>query len=77
MKKAIFSPTYISLVKWLKEARLSHGMSMRDLADKLDEPHTFVQKIESMERRLDIFEYVEVCRALGLNPKKGIDLLNS
>lgn len=48
------------------------GWSMRDLAAQLGEPHSFVQKVESLERRLDVFEYCIYCKALRLNPVEGI-----
>lgn len=76
MKKAISSPKYAALIEWLKAARLDQGLSMRDLASRLDEPHSFVQKVEILERRLDVSEYVEYCKAMSLNPKEGLDLLS-
>ncbi len=48
---------------------------MRDLAVKIDEPHSIVGKIESAERRLDVYEYVIYCKALGISPSKGLKLL--
>jgi hypothetical protein len=45
---------------------------MRVLAEKLDVPHSFVQKVESLERRLDVYEYVQYCDALGLDPCVGL-----
>lgn len=48
---------------------------MRDLAAKLDEPHSFIGKVETAERRLDVREYVEYCRVLSLSPEKGLELL--
>lgn len=48
---------------------------MRDLAIKIGEPHSFVQKVESMERRLDVYEYDLYCKALGLDPRVGFDYL--
>ena len=50
---------------------------MRDLAEKIDEPHSFIGKIESAERRLDVYEYVAYCEALGVNPKTGLKYLMS
>lgn len=65
MQKAITSSKYASLVAWLKQARVDQGISMRELASRLDEPHSFVQKVEGMDRRLDVFEYCLYCKALG------------
>ena len=48
---------------------------MRELASRLDEPHSFVQKVETMERRLDVFEYSLYCEALGVDVHAGLDYL--
>ncbi len=48
---------------------------MRELAETLGKPHSFVQKVETMERRLDVYEYTIYCQALGVDPKRGIDIL--
>ena len=76
MQKAITSDKYLSLLNWLKGSRLEKNLSMRDVAKLIREPHTFVGKIETAERRLDVYEYVVYCRALNLDPHQGIDLLD-
>jgi len=45
---------------------------MRDIAALIDEPHSWIGKIETAERRLDIFEYVKYCEVLGVKPAKGL-----
>ena len=61
----------------MREARLKKKFSLRDLAEVIDEPHSFIGKIESAERRLDVYEYVIYCEALGLNPSIGLKYLKS
>ncbi len=75
MKKTIASNEYKALVDWLIKARQSKGYTMRDLAVKLDRPHSYVGKIEQLERRLDVIEFVEYCNALKLDPVDGIALV--
>ena len=75
MHKTIISEKYRKLLAWLKSERERQDLSMRDLAEKLDVPHSFVGKIETAERRLDLLEYVEYCEALGIKPEKGLTLL--
>ena len=64
-----------ALTKWLKQVRESQQLSMRALAERMDKPHSYVQKVEQGERRLDVVEYVWYCHTLGINPKDGLDLI--
>jgi transcriptional regulator with XRE-family HTH domain len=59
----------------LKDAREAQGLTMCDLAKKLEVPHSFVGKVEQCERRIDVIEYIKYCQALNINPKDGIQLL--
>lgn len=52
-------------------------MTMRELAEKLDAPHSFVGKTEQGERRLDVVEYVRYCKALGVDPAEGLNEVSS
>jgi len=42
------------LTGWLKTQREAQGLSMRDLAEKMDIPHSFIGKVEQRERKLDV-----------------------
>ena len=75
MKKTVFTKEYKELINWLRSERISQGLTMRQLAEKLGVVHSYVGRIETFERRLDVWEYVLYCRALNLDPKKGMDLL--
>ena len=50
---------------------------MRDVGERLGVPHTYVQKVETGERRLDVVEYVWYCQAIGILPHDGLDLILS
>ena len=75
MRKSIGSKKYNALLIWLKETRVQRDLSMRDVGDIIAEPHSWVGKIESGERRLDVGEYVEYCRLLNIDPLEGIAIL--
>lgn len=72
MIKTITPQKYKRLIQWLTEARSIRGYTMRDLADILGVPH----KVESLERRLDVLEYVQYCKALDVDPKQGLEYLD-
>jgi transcriptional regulator with XRE-family HTH domain len=46
-------------------ARESIGLSQRELAKRLDRAHSFVGKIESGERQLNVLEFCEYADVLG------------
>lgn len=75
MIKHINDPRYEALVNWLVSARQSQGLTTRELGAALDESHQFVNKVETMQRRLNVYEYVQYCEVLGLEPEVGLALL--
>ena len=58
----------------LISARESAGLSQRELAKRLDRAHSFVGKIESGERQLNVLEFCECADVLGAD---SADLLRS
>ena len=68
MTKTIYSANNIKLTSWLKDARESKGLTMRDLGERLQRPHSYVAKIEGCERRLDVIEFIDYCKALEESP---------
>lgn len=57
----------VSLQALLREVRTEAGLRQADLAAKLGQPQSFVSKYESGERRLDVLELREVCKAVGIS----------
>ena len=56
MSKSIFSKDYKDIIERLKKGRLDAGLTQQEVAEKLDKPQSFISKIESGERRLDVAE---------------------
>ncbi|WP_066587824.1 helix-turn-helix domain-containing protein [Sphingomonas pruni] len=59
---------YRALVGILVATRKALGWSQDGLANKLGRHQQFVSRYELGERRLDAVEFVDVARALGLDP---------
>lgn len=68
MPKSIHSETYRALVARLADARRASGLTQQALAERLGKPQSYVAKVEGHERRLDVVEFLEMARALGVDP---------
>jgi len=75
MTRSVHSSTYGALKKKLLVLREEAGLSQRGLAARLGVPHSWVAKVESGERRLDVVEFIEFAQACGVNPSKAFDEL--
>lgn len=67
MRKSIYSPEQVELLRLLREKRRDAGLSQIELAKLLGRSQSFVSKYESGELRLDLVELNLICRALGIS----------
>lgn len=74
MDKAISSEKYKKLNEKFKNKRIALDLSMRGLGALIKEPHSYVQKIEANQRKLDIFQYVQYCEALEMDPSETLKI---
>lgn len=66
MEKSIFTAEHKSLQRLLRQVRLGAGLRQEDLAEFLEKPQSFVSKYEQGDRRLDLTELRQICRAVGI-----------
>ncbi|MFA5947839.1 MAG: helix-turn-helix transcriptional regulator [Candidatus Gracilibacteria bacterium] len=59
MRKTIFTEDHKYLVEKLKKARLENGFDQKQVADLLKKTQSFISKIESGQRRVDIIQLRE------------------
>ncbi len=52
----------------LRKAREAAGLSQRQLSERLQQPPNWIQRIESLERRVDVAEFIAIAKALGADP---------
>lgn len=72
VSRRLHSSRYTKLRAALIRARLDAGLTQVVLADRLQRPQSFVSKFETGERHLDVLEFVELCEAIGVDPRKVI-----
>ena len=56
MSKSVYTKDYKDIIERLKIARIEAGLAQQEGADKLGKPQSYISKIESGERRLDVAE---------------------
>lgn len=66
--KSIHRPAYAKFLKLLAEERTSAACSQAELAERLKKPQSYVSKIETGERRLDLIEFIDWANALDAEP---------
>ena len=72
MRKSLYSREYKALTALLVDVRKRAGLTQQQLANRLKRPQSFVAKYEGGERRLDVIEFIHVCKKLGQDPAKAI-----
>lgn len=70
MPKTIFTGANQVVVETLRAYRLANGLTQRQLADRIGRDQSWISLIEGSQRRVDVVEFVEIAKALGVNPAK-------
>jgi transcriptional regulator with XRE-family HTH domain len=65
MRKSTHTAEYGELRERLSAIRRQAGLSQRQLAAILELPHSWVAKVESGERRIDLVEFSWFCAGCG------------
>lgn len=61
------SSAYIEFIARIRLARRSSHISQKELASRLGKGQSFVAKVETCERRLDVIEATQWCAALNIH----------
>lgn len=73
-QKTQINNSRIALGNWLREQRQAKGLTMRNVAELMEVPHSLIGKIECNQRRLDVGELIAYSDILGV---KAADALTA
>lgn len=76
MNKSVLTEKYTRFRRLLIEIRQSSKLTQVQVAQRLHKPQSFVSKYERGERRLDVVEFLEVAKALEVNPSELLTQLD-
>lgn len=73
--KTLRSRRHRALCAALVQARKTASLSQQELASRLKTSQTVIARIETGERRVDVVEFIDLARALRIDPHKVMDQL--
>ena len=59
---SLHSPKYQKLIEQLIQSRKEAGLMQSDVAKRLKKPQSYISKIETCQRRLDVLELMELAK---------------
>jgi transcriptional regulator with XRE-family HTH domain len=62
--KSVHSAAQRALCNLMITARKRAGLTQQALAARLSKPQSFIAKYEKGERRIDVVEFIAICRAI-------------
>ncbi len=75
MEKSLYTERHKKLIKLLIEARENAGLTQAEFAERLGEYQSFVARLESGQRRVDIVELIRFSEVLGFEANSIINEL--
>ena len=65
--KSVHDPRYVEFIGRLRVARRGKDVTQGELARRLGKSQSYISKIETGERRVDVVELLVICEALGIS----------
>ena len=75
MVDSMWSSGYEKVVEAVVDMRQRAGLTQRQLAQRLGREQSFVGRIETNQRRVDLVEFVWIAKCCGHNPKQEVDAI--
>jgi transcriptional regulator with XRE-family HTH domain len=67
IRRSLHSDEYKTFLRILKSVREDAGVTQVELATRLKQTQTFISKCERGQRRIDVIEMRQICKALKLD----------
>lgn len=75
MAKTLSSRRHKSLIDLLIQYREAAGMTQAELAARLGQYQSFVARLESGQRRIDVAEFLELSDILGFDAAEAVEAI--
>ena len=75
LDKSVHSTEQAVFCELMIKARKAANLTQHQVAKRLRRPQSFVAKYEGGERRVDVVEFIEICKAVEADPNKLLKVL--
>ena len=75
MVASMFSHAHRELVSAVVALRKNAGLTQRELAEAVGREQNYIGRIETGQRRVDLIELVQICRACGADAEVEVGKL--
>ena len=75
MVRSLRTPGHRALMQVLIETRKAKAITQQDLANRLSRPQSYIAKVETGERRLDVVEFIEWASGIDSSPAELISAI--
>jgi len=76
LDKSVHSAGQAAFCELMIRARKTAGLTQHELAKRLHKPQSFVARYEGGERRIDVVEFIAICRMIAVDPVKVLKKLS-
>ena len=73
LPKTLNSPEHGAFMSVLRDSRRGAGLTQAELASRLARPQSYIAKLETGERRMELVEFILLSRAIGRSPARMIE----
>jgi transcriptional regulator with XRE-family HTH domain len=67
MSKTLRSARHDALIAFIVERRKRAGLTQADVAKRLKQYQSYVARVESGQRRIDVIEFIDLSEAIGFD----------
>ena len=72
MVQSMFTTAFAELVAAVVDLRKRAGMTQRELAQAVGREQNYIARIETGQRRVDLVELIQICRACHASPEEEV-----
>jgi len=72
MAKTLGTARHRALIAFLVEKREAAGITQTELAERLGQYQSFVARLESGQRRVDVIEFLDLAEILKFDPHSAL-----